>query len=111
MNISLKKAAKKAAKKVAITSIFLTGIASTFALQAHESTDSINRDSMNMDSASKEKTAMSMSMDMDMDNMKNMMGMMKMGSKEQMEDMMTACTRMMQMTSSHHSQKEGEAKK
>ncbi len=103
MNISLKKAAKKAA----ITSIFLTGIASAFTLQAHESTDSIN-----MDSASKEKTAMSMDMDMDMGNMKNMMGMMKMmGSKEQMEDMMAACTRMMQMTSNHHSQKEGEAKK
>ena len=43
--------------------------------------------------------------------MKNMMGMMKMmGSKEQMEDMMAACTRMMQMTSNHHPQKEGEAK-
>lgn len=92
MNISI--------KKTAIASILVTGIAGTLTLQAHEAPNTIHKGS-----GAEGNTAMPM----DMQNMQGMSGMMNMmGMSEQMGEMMSACTKMMEAHAADHHKPSGD---
>ena len=82
-------------KKAALFSILLGGMVGALTLQANEVPDTLNKDS---------RAQRSSSMPMDMQGMQGMMGMMKMmmGNSEQMGEMMTACTKMMEAHANDH---------
>jgi len=92
MNISI--------KKTAIASILVTGIAATLTLQANEVPDTLSKGF-----GAEGNAAMSM----DMQDMQGMGGMMNMmGMSEQMGEMMSACTKMMEAHASDHHNPSGE---